>query len=135
MSLIRNRRGFLGAPDDRLVARPNSASDHGDLVTKKRPTLRLKRAGLSDVLDRGSVGSAVKQFARGLVLQRKAPPKRGQEVQSKDRTWGPTCNKPHPFTLACQHVRIGAAGNATRSRERLQTLDREKAPLRGAGLE
>src|SRR5215469_5066614 len=37
--------------------------------------------------------------------KRKAPPDDGAK---EHRVWGPTCNKPHPFTFASQHVRIGA---------------------------
>jgi hypothetical protein len=29
----------------------------------------------------------------------------------KNREWGPTCNKPHPFTFASQHV-LGAGYNS-----------------------
>ena len=37
--------------------------------------------------------------------KRKAQPGDG----AKGRNWGPSCNKPHPFTFASQHVGIGAA--------------------------
>jgi hypothetical protein len=50
-----------------------------------------------------------KQFAaRGIGSTKKRPCRSGAK-RYKCRAWGPTCNKPHPFTFAGQHVRIGAA--------------------------
>ena len=45
---------------------------------------------------------------RGLVPKKKSPAgRRGYRCHA----WGPTCNKPHPFTFAGQRVRIGAAAS------------------------
>ena len=57
---------------------PNSALDHGDLVTKKAPTFPAGgRRDLSGVLSyRGSVGSAAKAIRGAATGSRKEKPRR-----------------------------------------------------------
>jgi len=72
--------------------------------------------------NRGSVGSAAKAIRdAGIGSRKKGPRRSGAEGGHIGR--GASYNKPHPFTFAEQHVRIGAAAPMKGKCPRSSSLD------------